>query len=233
MRYGLIGAMDEEVSWLKSQMTVEREETIAHCHFIIGHLHGHEVVLLRSGIGKVNAAISTTILHERFQPDYVINTGSSGGVDQALRVGDLVIGIETLHHDADATAFGYTYGQIPQMPARFYSDEQLVKQAQSAKSILPEDITVVEGLIGTGDSFMSDYERVLQVAERFSDVKALEMEAVSIAQVCHQYQTPYLIIRSLSDIAGQSSDISFEAYLDKAAKHSALLIAEILKLNQK
>ncbi|MET3682493.1 adenosylhomocysteine nucleosidase [Alkalibacillus flavidus] len=228
MRYGLIGAMDEEVEWLKSQMTVDYEETIANCHFIVGQLHDHDVVLLRSGIGKVNAAISTTLLHERFQPDYVINTGSSGGVDQSLNVGDIVIGTETIHHDADATAFGYTHGQIPQMPARFRSDDELVKRAQQAKEILPDDVTVAEGLIGTGDSFMSDYERVQTVAKRFPDVKALEMEAVSIAQVCHQYDTPCLIIRSLSDIAGQSSDISFEAYLEKAAKNSATLIAEML-----
>ncbi|MDV2581069.1 5'-methylthioadenosine/S-adenosylhomocysteine nucleosidase [Alkalibacillus haloalkaliphilus] len=229
MKYGIIGAMEEELDWLKSQVNINEELVVANCKFYVGEFAGQEVVLLQSGIGKVNAAISTTILHERFAPDYVINTGSSGGVDPDLDVGDIVIGTETVHHDADATGFGYQYGQIPQMPETFPSNEQLVYKAEKVKEVLPSDVKVTKGLIGTGDSFMSDLDRVTKVSERFPSIKALEMEAVSIAQVCYQYDTPCLIIRSLSDIAGKESDISFKEYLDRAAKNSASFILEMLK----
>ncbi|WP_017185302.1 5'-methylthioadenosine/S-adenosylhomocysteine nucleosidase [Alkalibacillus haloalkaliphilus] len=229
MKYGIIGAMEEELDWLKSQVDITEELVVANCKFYIGEYAGQEVVLLQSGIGKVNAAISTTILHERFAPDYVINTGSSGGVDPDLNVGDIVIGTETLHHDADATGFGYNYGQIPQMPETFPSHEQLVNKAEKVKEVLPSDVKVTKGLIGTGDSFMSDLGRVTEVSKRFPSIKALEMEAVSIAQVCYQYDTPCLIIRSLSDIAGKESNVSFKEYLDRAAKNSASFILEILK----
>ncbi|WP_343782229.1 5'-methylthioadenosine/adenosylhomocysteine nucleosidase [Alkalibacillus silvisoli] len=229
MRYGIIGAMQEELDWLKSQIEINEEVVVANCKFYIGSYGVHEVVLLQSGIGKVNAAMSTTILHERFSPDYVINTGSSGGVEPSLNVGDIVIGKETIHHDADATGFGYKYGQIPQMPETFSSNNELIEKALQVKNVLPDNLQVTEGLIGTGDSFMSDLEHVNAVKEQLPNVKALEMEAASIAQVCYQYDTPCLIIRSLSDIAGKESNISFKEYLDEAAKNSASFILEMLK----
>ncbi|WP_188206237.1 5'-methylthioadenosine/S-adenosylhomocysteine nucleosidase [Alkalibacillus aidingensis] len=229
MKYGIIGAMEEELEWLKSQVDIKNEITVANCRFYEGTYAGEDVVLLQSGIGKVNAALSTTILHEQFQPDYVINTGSSGGTDPELDVGDIVIGEQTVHHDADATGFGYKYGQIPQMPETYHSNEELIKRAEEVKGVLPDDVKVIKGLIGTGDSFMSDLDRVEQVKQLLPGVKALEMEAVSIAQVCYQYGTPCLIIRSLSDIAGKESNISFEQYLERAAKNSANFILNILK----
>ncbi|WP_027963511.1 5'-methylthioadenosine/adenosylhomocysteine nucleosidase [Halalkalibacillus halophilus] len=229
MKYGIIGAMQQEVQWLLSQINVTNEVTIANCRFYEGTFAGKEVVLLQSGIGKVNAAMSTTILHEQFQPDYIINTGSSGGTDPDLNVGDIVIGEQTIYHDADARGFGYEYGQIPQMPLHYFSDGDLIQKAEQVKSVLPPDIQVVKGLIGTGDSFMSEIDRVEQVKSLLIGVKALEMEATAIAQVCFQYKTPCLIIRSLSDIAGKESNISFEQYLEKAAKNSASFILEMLK----
>ncbi|MFD2637618.1 5'-methylthioadenosine/S-adenosylhomocysteine nucleosidase [Piscibacillus salipiscarius] len=229
MKIGIIGAMQEELEWLKSEMTIKQEIVVANCRLYEGILADQEVVVLQSGIGKVNAALSTTILHERFKPDYVINTGSAGGTDPNLNVGDVVIGTEVIHHDADATAFGYEYGQIPQMPEHYPSDRMLIDYAKASTQNLDPSIQVMEGLIGTGDSFMSDPERVKSVVDRLKEVKALEMEAASIAQVCYQYQTPFLIIRSISDVAGKESNISFDQFLPKAARNSAEMIVNILK----
>ncbi|RPF55549.1 5'-methylthioadenosine/adenosylhomocysteine nucleosidase [Aquisalibacillus elongatus] len=229
MKYGIIGAMEQELEWLLTKMTVEEELTVANCKFYEGEIAGQQVVLLQSGIGKVNAALSTTILHERFKPDYVINTGSAGGTDPNLNVGDVVIGEKVIHHDADARAFGYAYGQIPQMPKFYQSDSALMEKAKLAMNRVDTKIQIVEGVIGTGDSFMSEETRVSAVLNQLPEVRALEMEAVSIAQVCHQYNTPCLVIRSLSDIAGKESDVSFDQYLEKAAKYSANLIVEVLK----
>jgi adenosylhomocysteine nucleosidase len=227
MTIGLIGAMDEEIELLKSKMKMESEETIAGTPFYKGQLNGKSVVLLQSGIGKVNAAMSTTILHERYQPQYIINTGSAGGFAKTLNVGDLVISDKIVHHDVDVTAFDYDYGQVPKLPTYFEADQQLISLAINASNEM-HDVQTVKGLIATGDSFMSDFKRVEFVREKFPELQAAEMEAAAIAQVCHQYGTPFVIVRALSDIAGKESSVSFDKFLDTAAKHAATLIMEML-----
>jgi adenosylhomocysteine nucleosidase len=232
MKIAIIGAMEEEVTILRDKIEEREETVIANCEFSTGRLNGADVILLKSGIGKVNAAMSTAILLERFRPDYVINTGSAGGFLSTLNVGDVVISNEVVHHDVDVTAFGYEYGQVPGMPARYKADETLVKIAeQNAKQI--KDIQVVTGLIATGDSFMNDPVRVEFVRGKFPDLCAVEMEAAAIAQVCTQFAVPFVIIRALSDIAGKESDVSFEQFLDTAAKHSADLVLSIVSSLQK
>ncbi|WP_080849126.1 5'-methylthioadenosine/S-adenosylhomocysteine nucleosidase [Cytobacillus gottheilii] len=226
MKIAIIGAMEEEVTILRDKITNQSVETIAGCEYTTGEMDGADVILLRSGIGKVNAAMSTTVLLDRFKPDYVINTGSAGGLNPELNVGDVVISSEVRHHDVDVTAFGYEYGQVPQLPAAFTANEKLVKIAEECAKE-SGDIQVVRGLIATGDSFMSDPVRVEAVREKFEDLQAVEMEAAAIAQVCHQFNIPFVVIRSLSDIAGKESDISFDKFLETAALHSANLVMSI------
>ncbi|HEY4553637.1 MAG TPA: 5'-methylthioadenosine/S-adenosylhomocysteine nucleosidase [Bacillaceae bacterium] len=223
MKIAIIGAMEEEVSLLRGKMEEKKVEVIAGCEFTSGAILGVETVLLRSGIGKVNAAMSTAILLERYKPDAVINTGSAGGYNPDLSVGDLVISTEVRHHDVDVTIFGYEYGQVPQMPAAFSADPALMEAAKDAAGQL-EGIQTVNGLIATGDSFMNDPERVEFVRGKFPCLQAVEMEAAAIAQVAHQFGVPFVIIRALSDIAGQESHISFDQFLEKAAVNSASLV---------
>ncbi|MBD1222879.1 5'-methylthioadenosine/S-adenosylhomocysteine nucleosidase [Virgibacillus halodenitrificans] len=224
---GIIGAMDEEVALLVSKTREKEEILIANCVFIKGKIEGKKVVILKSGIGKVNAAMATTILHEKFNPSHVINTGSAGGFSNRLEVGDIVISTEVVHHDVDVTAFNYAYGQVPGMPAMFPVDTELAAKAIAAVQTLP--ISYEQGIIATGDSFMDDAERVAWVKEKFPSMIAAEMEAAAIAQVCHQYNTPFVIIRALSDIAGKESSITFDAFLQKAAENAANLILSMLK----
>lgn len=227
MKVAIIGAMEEEVTILRDKIENKEVVTIAGSEFTTGVMNGMDVILLKSGIGKVNAAMSTAILLERFKPDYVINTGSAGGFKQTLNVGDVVISSEVVHHDVDVTAFGYEYGQVPQLPARFVADEKLVQIAQKcAKEI--EGIQVEKGLIATGDSFMNDPARVDFIRTKFNELYAVEMEAAAIAQVCYQFAVPFVIIRALSDIAGKESNISFDQFLHKAALHSANLVMSIV-----
>jgi len=225
---GLIGAMDEEVAVIKAWMTDVREESIAGCDFFIGHFEGKNVVLLKSGIGKVNAAISTTLLLSQFKPEYVINIGSAGGFDPDLQVGDVVISDEVVHHDVDVTAFGYVMGQVPSMPATYTADKSLVYQAQQAVQAVT-DVQAKVGWIGTGDSFMNDPVRVDKVRAIFPALVAVEMEAAAVAQVCFKFGTPFVVVRSLSDIAGKESSQSFEEYLQVAAENSSLMIQQMLK----
>jgi adenosylhomocysteine nucleosidase len=227
MKVAIIGAMEEEVQLLRNHIENRTVETIAGCEFTSGEMNGVDVVLLRSGIGKVNAAMSTAILLHHFRPDVVINTGSAGGFDQSLNVGDVVISTEVRHHDVDVTAFGYEYGQVPQMPAAYVADEKLKTIAiECAKEM--SDIQVTSGLIATGDSFMNDPKRVEYIRDKFTGLQAVEMEAAAIAQVAYQFNVPFVIIRSLSDIAGKESNVSFERYLEKAAVNSANLVMKII-----
>lgn len=226
MKYGLIGAMDEEIAYLLEKMTKRKEYTIANSLFIEGKINEKEVVLLKSGIGKVNAAMATTILMERFNPNVVINTGSAGGFSTNLSVGDIVISDEVVHHDVDATAFNYEYGQVPSLPATFKADASLIEETKQVMDEL--DLNYEIGLVATGDSFMSDEEKIERVKEIFPNILAAEMEGAAIAQVCYQYSIPFIVIRAISDVAGKDSPVSFEQFLQKAAKNASEIILQLL-----
>ncbi|MCM3161870.1 5'-methylthioadenosine/S-adenosylhomocysteine nucleosidase [Metabacillus litoralis] len=228
MKVAIIGAMEEEVTILRDKLDNKEQQVIAGSEFTKGLYKGIEVILLKSGIGKVNAALSTTLLLDRYQPDYVINTGSAGGFHSSLNVGDVVISTEVRHNDVDVTAFGYEYGQVPGLPAAYTPDAKLVEIAtKKAEEIT--DIQVAKGLIVTGDSFLSDPDKVEFIRSKFQNLYAGEMEAAAIAQVCHQFEVPFVVIRALSDIAGKESNISFDQFLNQAAKHSANLVLKIVE----
>lgn len=228
MRIGIIGAMEEEVVLLREQLTELQEKKMAGCEFYKGYLNNQEVVILKSGIGKVNAAIGTTLMIEMYQPDAILNTGSAGGFHSELNVGDVVISTEVRHHDVDATIFGYEFGQVPQMPANYLPDQRLVEAAVKAAERV-ENIQVAKGLIASGDSFMSDHERVEDIRRKFPSLYAAEMEAAAIAQTCHQFGMPFVIIRSLSDIAGKDARVSYDQFLKTASKNSAELVQKIVE----
>ncbi|OAZ96224.1 5'-methylthioadenosine/S-adenosylhomocysteine nucleosidase [Halomonas sp. G11] len=227
-RIGIIGAMAQEVRILASQL--ENPERYEHAGFIFhrGTRHGLDVTILQSGIGKVNAAVGTALLLERHQPDAVINTGSAGGFASDLHIGDIIISDEVRHHDVDAMVFGYEMGQVPGMPAAYLADKALRKVAQGAIKTLGE-VKVREGLIATGDAFMADPARVDATRALFPGMLAVEMEAAAIAQTCHLYQCPFVVIRALSDIPGSGDNhLSFEQFLDVAADHSSRMVDQML-----
>ena len=229
MTIGIIGAMEQEVALLRAQMNDVETLSLAGCEFYRGTLAGQNVVLTRSGIGKVAAAVATTLLLDHFAPDCVINTGSAGGFDPELHIGDVVISSEVRHHDVDVTGFGYEIGQVPRLPAGFTADEQLKAIARAAISELPASIQCKEGLICTGDQFMCDPVRIAKARHDFPTMAAVEMEGAAIAQVCHQFGTPFVVTRSLSDIAGKESPTSFDEYLEIASKNSSAMVVAMLK----
>ncbi|MFI4955654.1 MAG: 5'-methylthioadenosine/S-adenosylhomocysteine nucleosidase [Gammaproteobacteria bacterium] len=223
---GIIAAMQEETAFLQQQMTDITLTSIAGNEFLQGKIRGHNVVLVQAGIGKVNAAIGTALLIDRFKARCVINTGSAGGLNEALNIGDVVISIEVRHHDVDVTVFGYEHGQIPKLPAAFLPNHQLVDAATRAAHKM--DMHVTQGLIVSGDSFVNEPAYIARIHEKFKNVHAVEMEAAAVAQVCHQFDVPFVVIRALSDIAGKESAISFETFLKQAAQNSAQLILFML-----
>ncbi|MGJ8681584.1 5'-methylthioadenosine/S-adenosylhomocysteine nucleosidase [Paraglaciecola sp.] len=227
MKVTILGAMDEEISLIQKSLTNCSEQKYNHLTAYVGQLGKVEVALIKCGIGKVAAAVSTVSAINHFNPDYVINTGSAGGFTPHLNIGDIVIGTSLRHHDADLTHFGYELGQNAGMPAEFVADEKLVDCATKAIAQLNE-IQVEKGLICTGDSFVGSDEAADQIRTNFPSVCAVEMEGVAIAQTCYLLSTPFLVIRSLSDIAGKTSTVSFQAYLEQAAKNSAQLVMQTI-----
>nr|WP_289072776.1 5'-methylthioadenosine/S-adenosylhomocysteine nucleosidase [uncultured Halomonas sp.] len=227
-RIGIIGAMAQEVSILAGQL--ENAERYEHAGFVFhtGTRHGLEIVILQSGIGKVNAAVGTAILLERHQLDAIINTGSAGGFATDLAIGDVVISDELRHHDVDAVVFGYELGQVPGMPAAYPADKRLREIARGAIAALGE-VNVREGMIATGDAFMADPDRVAATRAQFPSMLAVEMEGAAIAQTCYLYDCPFVVIRALSDIPGSGDNhLSFEQFLDIAADHSSRMVDQML-----
>lgn len=224
----IIGAMEQEIALLQSRIAQPQHEKVAHVAITRGTLAGKPVLLAQSGIGKVNAAITTTILLEKYQAACVINTGSAGGLQGGMKQGDVVVGIQTAHHDADATAFGYAIGQLPQMPARYEADAALVEHAARA-AIAFEGAAIHRGLIVSGDQFINHPDKIARIRAHFPDALAVEMEAAAIAQTCYQFARPYVIIRALSDLADGEAEYSFETFLQMAATHSAEMVENLVK----
>ncbi|HDR1496347.1 TPA: 5'-methylthioadenosine/S-adenosylhomocysteine nucleosidase [Pasteurella multocida] len=226
MKIGIVGAMAQEVQMLADLMQDKRVTQFASCTIYEGMIHGKAVALLQSGIGKVAAAIGATLLLEMSKPDLVINTGSAGGVATGLNVGDIVISDETVYHDADVTAFGYAKGQLPACPARFQSDEKLVQLAE--KIAVQQQQQVKRGLICSGDSFIQGGTPLAQIKADFPTVMAVEMEATAIAQVCHAFNVPFVVVRAISDSGDGEASMSFEEFLPLAAKQSSAMVLEMI-----
>ncbi|ART82179.1 5'-methylthioadenosine/S-adenosylhomocysteine nucleosidase [Oceanisphaera profunda] len=227
MTIGIIGAMEQEVAVLRAKLANTHTITVAGCEFYQGTLSGQDVVITRSGIGKVAASVATTLLLERFSPTAVINTGSAGGFDPTLKVGDVIVSSEVRFHDVDVTAFGYEMGQMAQQPAAFVADAKLITLAEACLAD-QNDINSAVGLICTGDQFMHREDQLHTATTQFPLMKACDMEAAAIAQVCHQFGVPFVVVRALSDIAGKEQAESFEAFLEVAAEHSSLMVQAML-----
>lgn len=227
MKIGIIAAMEEEKKLLEECMNLDEVVEIAGWKYLIGHLAKHEIVLVQSGIGKVMSAIVATTLIETFHVNFIINTGSAGGLHPKLRIGDIVVGKELAYSDVDVTAFGYVYGQLPQQPARYDAGEKYIQLAkQAAKRV---DLTAYEGLIVTADSFIHEKEQYQKIQHHFPDVWATEMEGAAISQVGHVFQIPVLVIRAISDIPmSGTSAVSFDEFIIEAGKRSALFVCALL-----
>ncbi|MDR0552030.1 MAG: 5'-methylthioadenosine/S-adenosylhomocysteine nucleosidase [Spirochaetaceae bacterium] len=235
-RIGIIGAMEEEVEILRSHLKNAAPE--AGC--LIGQLCGKDAALLKCGVGKVNAAVGTALLIDHFKPDFVINTGCAGGVNNAgdavrLCFGDVVLSERIVYHDVDVTGFNYPLGQIPGQELFFTTPPEILKEAEDAiaalkkDGILPSNMNSVRGLIGSGDVFMCETQRIKTAAALFPGLRAVEMESAAIAHVCALFKTPCLVIRAISDIAGEESPVDFDAYLPIAAKHSSEIVLSLLE----
>lgn len=224
---GIIGAMDEEVEKVKEQMQEVTVLSRASMDFYKGTLGGQPVVVVRSGIGKVNAAICAQILVDEYHVDSMINTGIAGSLNPSIDIGDIVLSTDTLEHDMDAVAFGYPVGQIPRMDTlSFEADAKLRALAKSVCEKVNPDVKVFEGRIVSGDQFVSDKDKKQWLVENFSGY-CTEMEGAAIAHTAYLNKVPFLIIRAISDKADDSASVDYPTFEAKAIEHSVRLMIEL------
>lgn len=226
-KIGIIGAMELEVAELKSQMTVKNIEKKAGMEFFDGSLNGTAAVVVRSGVGKVNAALCVQILADDFRVTHIINTGVAGSLNPKLDIGDILISRDALHHDVDATVWGYLPGEVPQLGIReFSADHRLAELALQACEKVNPDIHAMTGRILSGDQFISDKAVKQRLTETFQGDCA-EMEGAAIAHAACLNNIPFVIIRAISDKADDSAEIEYPLFEAAAAKHSARLVVEL------
>ena len=194
MKIGIIGAMEEEVTLLRDKIENRQTISLGGCEIYTGQLNGTEVALLKSGIGKVAAALGATLLLEHCKPDVIINTGSAGGLAPTLKVGDIVVSDEARYHDADVTAFGYEYGQLPGCPAGFKADDKLIAAAEACIAEL--NLNAVRGLIVSGDAFINGSVGLAKIRHNFPQAIAVEMEATAIAHGVEFYSSVRMTLRN-------------------------------------
>ena len=224
---GIIGAMDEEVAKVKEQMQDVNVMTRASMDFYEGVINGHPVVVVRSGIGKVNAAMCAQILVDQYQVDAIINTGIAGSLNASIDIGDIVLSTDTLEHDMDAVAFGYPVGQIPRMDTlSFEADEKLRQLAKKACEKVNPDVKVFEGRVVSGDQFISDKNKKQWLVDNFAGY-CTEMEGAAIAHAAYLNKVPFLVIRAISDKADDSASVDYPTFEAKAIEHSVRLILEL------
>lgn len=226
---GIIGAMDEEVAKLKEKMQVEEVVKMASMEFFKGNMNGKDVVVVRSGIGKVNAACCTQILCDKFNVTHVINTGIAGSLNAKIDIGDIVVSTDVLHHDMDATGFGYPMGQIPRMDTlSFEADKTLIKLAKETCEAVNTDIHVFEGRVVSGDQFISDKAVKENIVKNFEGF-CTEMEGAAIAQASYLNKVPFVIIRAISDKADDSATVDYPTFEKKAIEHSVKLVEHMIE----
>lgn len=226
---GIIGAMAQEVEQLKGEMEQPEITTVAGMDFYRGKIRGQEVVVVRSGIGKVNAGMCVQILADKFGVSGIVNTGIAGSLKAEINIGDLVLSTDAVQHDMDATGFSYPVGQIPQMDTfSFAADEGLRETAKRCCAQVNPDIEVHEGRVLTGDQFISDRVKKEWLADTFRGY-CTEMEGAAIAQAAYLNGIPFLIVRAISDKADDSANMDYAEFERLAIIHSVNLTRALIE----
>ena len=226
---GIIGAMEQEVSQVVAAMTNVSVSEIAGMKFNKGKFCNKDVIVVKSGIGKVNAAICAEILVACFNVDKIINTGIAGSLKNEINIGDVVLSTDALQHDVDATNFGYAKGVIPGMAvSTFIADEGLIKTAEEACHKACPDIEVFKGRVVSGDIFVSDKAVKNSIAETFHGY-CTEMEGAAIAQAAYLNKEPFLIIRAISDKSDESASMDYNEFEKKAIANSVKLLTAMME----
>ncbi len=228
---GIITAVREEIEATKKLMTNIETVEIFDIAFFKGEISNQKCILVKCGVGKVNAARATQILIDKFDIKYIINIGSAGSANDELDIGDIVIGKKQVQHDFDITAFGHPKGYISNVGKYVESDSTLIKKMEQTISKMQDsEFKIKIGTIASGDIFCTDLKMKEKIRTKF-DADAIEMEGAAIAQVCKLDNIPFIIIRSISDKPNGNNNITFDEFLEKASKRCANILKVFLSEN--
>ena len=226
---GIIGAMDEEIDPLKEAAGAEVSETIAEMEFCEGEIGDNNVVIVKCGMGKVNAGVCASILIRDFGCTRIINTGVAGSLSDEIDIGDIVVSTDAVQHDFDVEAIGFEKGEIPYTGLyAFPADEDLREAAVDAVEDVAPEINVFEGRICSGDQFISTSEQKDAIISNFEGM-CCEMEGAAIAQVCYLYDTPFVILRAISDKPDGSSSVDYESFKSESGARCAEIVETMVE----
>ncbi|EAL4711373.1 5'-methylthioadenosine/adenosylhomocysteine nucleosidase [Campylobacter lari] len=224
MKIAILGAMPEEVTPLLE--TLKEYQTIEYANntYYLAKYKNHELIIAYSKIGKVNSTLSATIMIEKFKAELLLFTGVAGAFNPSLEIGDLIYATKLAQYDLDITAFGHPLGYVPGNEIFIKTDDKLNNLAiEVAKEL---DVKLQSGIIATGDEFICDENKKAKIREIFN-ADACEMEGASVALVCDALKIPCLILRSMSDKAGEKAEFDFDEFVEKSAKISANFVLKI------
>lgn len=217
MKIAILGAMPEEIEPLLKELNPKKIE-FANNKFYFANFANHELIIAYSKIGKVNSALTATLMIEKFGAQKLLFTGVAGALKNGFKIGDLLYATKVVQHDLDITAFGHPYGFVPESPIFVETDANLNKIAVKVAANL--GINLKNGIVASGDQFVCDESRKSWI-ERTFDASAVEMEGASVAQVCHALHTPFFMLRAISDEAGSKAEFDFDEFMVKSAEISA------------
>ena len=222
-KIAVIVAMDEEVDVLKGYFDSFKSLRQAPYATFETSLGNKKIYISNSGIGKVNAAIATTLLIECYQPQLILNVGIAGSVTSELQTGDVLVSDKCAYYDVDATVFGYQHGQVPRMPTHYQSILTEVSQDQHFS------FSIKNGMLCTGDSFLTSHNRIADVRKVFKNIMAVDMEGAAIAQACHQFKVPFVMVKGISDQVNHASIEDSEKNVRLAMENSGKVLVSILE----
>ena len=229
MKIGIIAAEQEEFEAILNIAKVEERKEIYELNFVKCKIKDKICVLVKSGVGKVNAARATQILIDNFKPDYIVNVGVAGGLNPMLSIGDIVIGETLVQHDFDITAFGHAKGYIPGVGEKIYADDYLVKKIEEAIGNQEEKVYKYEkGVIASGDIFCTAIPMRDKIYVKFN-AECVEMEGAAIGQVCSLCNVPFVVIRSISDTPNGENEVTYEKFIKLASERCANILKDFVK----
>lgn len=228
MKFGIIGAMQVEVETLIAKLSQVKTYELCGMTFFEGSLNGVSAVVVRCGIGKVNAALCAQTLISTFGVTHVINTGVAGSLDNQINIGDLVVSHDAVYHDFDITELGYQPGEVPGLTSSYFTaDPVLVQVALAAAHTVAPQIGVFEGRVASGDQFVSSHEQKEKIVKLFG-AKCAEMEGAAIAHTCTLNGVPFVIVRAISDKADGSAQVDYPTFEAAAAQTCASIVEHMV-----
>lgn len=230
-KIGIIGAMESEVNELCRSLLYSECTEYAGLKFYSGILNGKKVVVVKSGIGKVNAALCAQAMILKFGVTAIINTGIAGALGSGLKIFDFVVSSAAVYHDFDTTAFGYKKGQVPGMIEQFPADGELSELAVKAFALtdFAGKYKIVKGLVASGDQFVSGKQQKKTIQDNFKPA-CVEMEGAAVAHACYLNKIPFVIVRCMSDMADETVEQTYSFNEDICAAASASLVKKMIEI---